>query len=160
MEYTGFVSVNPTRFGQHFVGRVANPNEILNFIRRKTTSTDLFVDRILTVSETKGAPLTKEQEKDFLKQVTRPDPLDDISIEDLIEGFLSPGGSACMSRILYHLIALAMSLLIEKEFNRALHLFVEKEEKNALDEFVQAQISSTQKHVNSILKNEQHNQGL
>jgi hypothetical protein len=37
VEYTGFSSVNPTRFGQHFVGRVANPNDILNFFRKKTT---------------------------------------------------------------------------------------------------------------------------
>jgi hypothetical protein len=32
--------------------------------------------------------LTKEQEKEFLQQVTRADPLDDVSIEDLIQSFL------------------------------------------------------------------------
>ena len=29
MDYTGFTTINTQRFGQRFVGRVANPNDII-----------------------------------------------------------------------------------------------------------------------------------
>lgn len=38
VEYSGFSTVNPSRFGQRFVGTVANPNEILLFYKKRTTS--------------------------------------------------------------------------------------------------------------------------
>jgi double-strand break repair protein MRE11 len=41
VEYSGFSTVNPSRFGQRFVGRVANPNEILLFHRKRVTTHSL-----------------------------------------------------------------------------------------------------------------------
>jgi double-strand break repair protein MRE11 len=38
VEYSGFSTVNPQRFGQRFVGRVANPNDILLFHRKRNTT--------------------------------------------------------------------------------------------------------------------------
>jgi double-strand break repair protein MRE11 len=38
VEYTGFDTISAQRFGQQFVGKVANPNEILLFYRRKTSA--------------------------------------------------------------------------------------------------------------------------
>lgn len=38
VEYNGFSTVNPSRFGQRYVGRVANPNDILLFYKKRTTS--------------------------------------------------------------------------------------------------------------------------
>lgn len=40
VEYSGgFSTINPQRFGQRFVGRVANPNDILLFHRKRNTTT-------------------------------------------------------------------------------------------------------------------------
>jgi double-strand break repair protein MRE11 len=38
VEYAGYETINPQRFGQRFVGKVANPNDILLFYRKKTTN--------------------------------------------------------------------------------------------------------------------------
>jgi len=38
VDYTGFSTVNPQRFGQRFVGRVANPNEILLFHKKRNAA--------------------------------------------------------------------------------------------------------------------------
>ena len=38
VEYSGYPTCNPQRFGQRFVGRVANPNDILLFHRRRATT--------------------------------------------------------------------------------------------------------------------------
>ncbi|KYQ93419.1 DNA repair exonuclease [Tieghemostelium lacteum] len=47
VDYTGYSSVNPQKFGQTFAGRVANQNDILLFYRKKTqansgTKKDIF----------------------------------------------------------------------------------------------------------------------
>ena len=39
VEYTGFTSFNTQRFGQPFVGRVANPKDILLFHRKRKSFT-------------------------------------------------------------------------------------------------------------------------
>ncbi len=41
VEHTGFPTPNPQRFGQRFVGRVANPNEILLFYRKRSTTSSV-----------------------------------------------------------------------------------------------------------------------
>lgn len=38
VEYTGYSTINPQRFGQRFVTRVANPNDILLFYKTRKTS--------------------------------------------------------------------------------------------------------------------------
>jgi hypothetical protein len=42
VDYTGFTTINPQRFGQKFVGKVANPHDILLFTKaaKKRASTD------------------------------------------------------------------------------------------------------------------------
>src|SRR5690348_3712473 len=44
VEYSGgFSAVNPQRFGQKFVGRVANPNEILLFYKKRSTGLPFLI---------------------------------------------------------------------------------------------------------------------
>lgn len=57
----------------------------------------------------------------MLKRALRPEPLETIRIEDLIDTFLyDPDHS--------------LSILPEPDFNRALQQFVEKDDKNAISE--------------------------
>jgi len=121
VEYTGFNLINLSRFGQLFVGKVANPMDILNFFRKK-------------VVVRAGQP-NKQLEKDILDAATKPDSMDEVAIEDLIESFLGTtqgksGGP--------------MDILIESDFNVALHNFVEKDDRTAIEEFVKGRLSSVQ----------------
>jgi double-strand break repair protein MRE11 len=135
VEYTGFNLINLSRFGQLFVGKVANPMDILNFFRKK-------------VVVRAGQP-NKQLEKDILDAATKPDTMDEVAIEDLIESYLSTtqgksGGP--------------MDILIESDFNVALHNFVEKDDRTAIEEFVKGRLSIVQElcrkqnpdHVNNI----------
>jgi double-strand break repair protein MRE11 len=38
VEYSGYPSISPSRFGQKYVGRVANPSDMLYFFRKKAAS--------------------------------------------------------------------------------------------------------------------------
>jgi len=121
VEYSGFNLINLSRFGQLFVGKVANPMDILNFFRKK-------------VVVRAGQP-NKQLEKEILDAATKPDSMDEVAIEDLIESFLGTtqgksGGP--------------MDILIESDFNVALHNFVEKDDRTAIEEFVKGRLSSVQ----------------
>jgi len=117
VEYSGYATCHPQRFGQRFVGRVANPNEILLFSKKRGTNPRAQL----------------EKEEDLLARATRPEVLDDTRIEDLIGAFLGPSQ--------------ALEILPEHELHLALHSFVEKEEKTAITEFVAKKLSETQRFL-------------
>eukprot|EP01090_Pellita_catalonica_P020412 TRINITY_DN728_c0_g1_i6.p2 TRINITY_DN728_c0_g1~~TRINITY_DN728_c0_g1_i6.p2 ORF type:complete len:388 (+),score=97.58 TRINITY_DN728_c0_g1_i6:46-1209(+) len=117
VDYTGFKSVNPQRFGQAYVGKVANPSTILLFRRKRN-----FAPRA------KG--LTDEQ---LLLVATRPEPLDDTNMEDLVTSFLGVDDQ--------------LEILPEHEFNLALKNYVEKEENGAFEEFVRTTLVTTQSEL-------------
>jgi double-strand break repair protein MRE11 len=126
VEYAGYETINPQRFGQRFVGKVANPNDILLFYRKKTTNLRAFKD--------------KQEEEDAAEEMlrrataaSRPDALDEQKMEDLITQFLGPTTS--------------LDLLPEIEFNDALYKFVEKDEKNAIADFVAKKLSDAQSYL-------------
>jgi len=116
VEYTGFPTINPQRFGQRFVGKVANPNDFLLFHRKKVSA-----------GKSKSA---KDSEKDLNLKNMKPDPLDTIKIEDLIQSFLSES-------------AKGLEILPEHELNNALNQFVEKDEKTAITDFVNKTLTVT-----------------
>jgi len=124
VDYTGFSQLNPSRFGQSFVGRVANPKEILNFHRKTKTK----------LTSTANNPEEQlEEEEALFSRAVRPEVLDTTKIEDLILSFLGPSG--------------AVEILPETDFTNALNNFVEKEEKTAISEFIKKKIQSTQKFL-------------
>jgi hypothetical protein len=43
VEYSGFDTISQQRFGQQFVGKVANPNDILLFYRKKASAAHKYV---------------------------------------------------------------------------------------------------------------------
>jgi len=127
VDYTGFSLLNPSRFGQAFVGRVANPKDILNFHRAKKTKN--------IISTAKTPEEQKAEEDALFSRAVRPESLDTTKIEDLILSFLGPNGT--------------IEILPENAFTNALASFVEKEEKTAISEFIKKVVSTTQKYLES-----------
>jgi len=115
----GFKIMNPQRFGQRFVGRVANPNEILLAHRKRPTA---------------SKKNHNELEKDLLMRALRPEPLDSVKIEDIIESYLGDPSQG-------------LEILPEGELHLALHHFVEKDDNSAIKDFIAKTLVSTQNYL-------------
>lgn len=103
----GFEKINVARFGQRFVGKVANPADILLFHKRKA-------------ERTAPKPAAPKSAGAVRKPVV---PQDRVSVEQLIRDELAKQSSV-------------PDILLETEFGNALHAFVEKDEKSAIGECV------------------------
>eukprot|EP00899_Mesostigma_viride_P021825 jgi/Mesvir1/29644/Mv21489-RA.3 len=104
VDYTGFSTINPQQFGQKFVGKVANPFEILLFSKQKLAPTR---------GATHGAmPL------DGL----RPEALDQESIEHLIGDML--GRSAGLSLLEENDLGAALHEFVNKDERSAIQKLV------------------------------------
>ncbi|KAN0050710.1 hypothetical protein ACTA71_003858 [Dictyostelium dimigraforme] len=122
VDYTGYSTINPQKFGQRFQGRVANPNDVLLFYRKKPTATSSNKkqkDGELDVNS------IKEKEEDKIK------------VADFISEFL---GNTPSDRL---------QILSENELFNSLHLFVEKDETDSILKMVDLSLKSTQKYLNS-----------
>jgi double-strand break repair protein MRE11 len=122
VDYSGFSTVNPQRFGQRFVGKIANPNDILLFHRKRASNATSRVSR-------------NQKDEEFAPKDLRPEPLDNTKVEDLIESFLGATPSD------------VLEILPEADLHVALHSFVEKDEKNAIADFVKKTLRITQNFV-------------
>jgi len=120
VEYTGGYSIiNPHRFGQQFVDRVANCKDILLFYRKK-----VFEKK---ESSVKSHDLHLSQGSQGSESVR---------MEDLINEYLnSVDGS------------LQLDVLSERKLAKALNEFVLKEEKDAITELVKFQLKKTQEEI-------------
>ncbi|TYZ62639.1 hypothetical protein PybrP1_006731 [[Pythium] brassicae (nom. inval.)] len=128
VEHTGFPVLHNQRFGSRFVGKVANPNDILLFYRRKR-------DRVFALDKD-GAGL--QGKKDVLSEPIRPTRLDTVTIEDILQRKL-------------HLPDQQLVFLPEKPLALALEQYVVKNVASALDEFVTAQLEETQHELGARL---------
>ncbi|GIL78160.1 hypothetical protein Vretimale_7536 [Volvox reticuliferus] len=117
VDYTGFSTVNSQRLGQRFVGKVANPHDMLQWTKAPTRKV-----KGEGGSEAPGA--YDDEEGGYL----RPEALDQSRIEDLIRQHLGPN---------------ALEVLPDDELAVALHNFVEKDDKNALQQCVEAALEET-----------------
>ncbi|GLC63182.1 meiotic recombination [Pleodorina starrii] len=119
VDYTGFSTVNAQRLGQRFVGKVANPNDMLQWTKAATRKVK---------AEGEGGSAAgggyEEEEGGYL----RPEALDQSRIEDLIRQHLGPN---------------ALEVLPDDELAIALHNFVEKDDKNALTQCIEAALEET-----------------
>ncbi|KAE8991665.1 Double-strand break repair protein [Phytophthora fragariae] len=125
VEHSGFPVLVNQRFGAKFVGKVANPNDILLFYRRKK-------DRI-NASDKKA---TMELEKSLLSRPVRPTPLAAVTIEDILSKQL------CMPER-------KLVLLPEAQLGIALEKFTLKNNTSAIQEFVDSVLDETQRELSS-----------
>ncbi|GMF25042.1 unnamed protein product [Phytophthora fragariaefolia] len=125
VEHTGFPVLVNQRFGAKFVGKVANPNDILLFYRRKK-------DRI-NASDKKAS---KELEKSLLGRPVRPTPLAAVTIEDILSKQLCAPERKLV-------------LLPEAQLGIALEKFTLKNNASAIQEFVDSVLDQTQRELSS-----------
>ncbi|GMF30995.1 unnamed protein product [Phytophthora lilii] len=125
VEHTGFPVLVNQRFGARFVGKVANPNDILLFYRRKK-------DRI-NASDKKAS---MELEKSLLGRPVRPTPMAAVTIEDILSKQLCAPERKLV-------------LLPEAQLGIALEKFTLKNNASAIQEFVDSVLDETQRELSS-----------
>ncbi|CAI5722799.1 unnamed protein product [Hyaloperonospora brassicae] len=125
VEHTGFPLLVNQRFGARFVGKVANPNDILLFYRRKK-------DRVYA----SGTKSSMELEKSLLGRPVRPAPLAAVTIEDILSKQL------CIPER-------KLVLLPEAQLGIALEKFTLKNNASAIQEFVDSVLDETQRELSA-----------
>ncbi|KAM9953986.1 hypothetical protein ACTFIR_009101 [Dictyostelium discoideum] len=122
VDYTGYSTINPQKFGQRFQGRVANPNDVLLFHRKKPTT-------LSSKKQKDGGELDVNSIKDKEE--------DKVKVADFISEFL---GNTPNDRL---------QILSENDLFNSLHSFVEKDETDSILKMVDLSLKSTQKYLNS-----------
>ncbi|XP_023648310.2 double-strand break repair protein MRE11 [Paramormyrops kingsleyae] len=121
VDYTGgFEAFNTTRFSQKFVDRLANPKDMVHFIRRREQKE------------------TKDEESinfDDLLSRTSADVLQ-LRVEDLVKQYFETAEKNVQ-----------LSLLTEQGMGKAVQEFVDKEERDAIEELINYQLEKTQRHL-------------
>ncbi|CEG37885.1 dna repair protein partial [Plasmopara halstedii] len=125
VEHTGFPVLVNQRFGAKFVGKVANPNDILLFHRRKKDRTN--------ASDKKTG---MELEKSLLGRPLKPIPLAAVTIEDILSKQLCAPERKLV-------------LLPEAQLGIALEMFTLKNNSSAIQEFVDGVLDATQRELSS-----------
>jgi len=128
IDYGGYTTCNPQRFGQRFVGRVANPGEILLFQKTKVKRREEKAarERAAHASKSSASGLGADD-------LSNPAAEDAASqIQQLVSDFLNGGKEA-------------LRLLPTAELNAAVFLdFVGKDNKSAIRNHVEASLKRTQ----------------
>eukprot|EP00057_Strongylocentrotus_purpuratus_P023252 XP_011677726.1 PREDICTED: double-strand break repair protein MRE11A [Strongylocentrotus purpuratus] len=124
----GFDTINVNRFGQKFVGRVANTKDLVRFTKRRIQ---------LKKEDTKPG----EDLGEFLK----PEALETERVEDLVRKYFSETEETKQ-----------LELLSEKGLGQAVREYVDKEEKEAIQALVKHQLSQTQGQLKNRKTTEEH----
>lgn len=120
VDHTGFDAVNVQRFGGQFVGKVANPSEILHFAR---------------VAKRQAATRSRSQKsKDTLEEPAEEEQMDVVRVEDLVKTLLDNGQKR-------------LEVLDESKLNDALLDYVDKAETNAFSELVNKSLRHAQREA-------------
>uniref|UniRef100_A0A673NDN5 Double-strand break repair protein n=1 Tax=Sinocyclocheilus rhinocerous TaxID=307959 RepID=A0A673NDN5_9TELE len=116
----GFEVFNTMRFSQKFVDRVANPKDILHFIRHREAKDNI-----------------KEEGMDFEAILSRPtSEVLQLRVEDLVKEYFQKAEKNVQ-----------LSLLTEQGMGKAVQEFVDKEEKDAIEELIKYQLEKTQRYL-------------
>ncbi|EFA85561.1 DNA repair exonuclease [Heterostelium album PN500] len=130
IDYTGYSTINPQKFGQNFAGRVANPNDILLFTRKKVASIPKF----------NANPYENEKKTD-----------DKIRVEDFISEFLGNTASDRLSVLSEADLHIALHNFVEKEENDSILNLVNLSLNNAT-QFLRKNVAPKDAHPTSIHK--------
>ncbi|XP_056613563.1 double-strand break repair protein MRE11 [Triplophysa dalaica] len=116
----GFEAFNTMRFCQKFVDRVANPKDILHFIRHREAKDNV-----------------KEEGMDFESLLSRPaSEVLQLRVEDLVKEYFQTAEKNVQ-----------LSLLTEQGMGKAVQEFVDKEEKDAIEELIKYQLEKSQRYL-------------
>ncbi|MEQ2290304.1 meiotic recombination [Ameca splendens] len=122
VDYTGgFETFNTSRFSQKFVDCVANPKDIIHFLRKREQKQDI----------------KDEFNVDYGKLV-KPTAVEGLRVEDLVKQYFEAAEQKVQ-----------LSLLTEQGMGKAIQEFVDKDEKDAIEELITYQLEKTQRHLQS-----------
>ncbi|XP_019200597.1 double-strand break repair protein MRE11 isoform X2 [Oreochromis niloticus] len=116
----GFEAFNTSRFSQKFVDRVANPKDIIHFVRRREQK-----------------EIKDENSIDYGK-LFKPTAVEGLRVEDLVKQYFEAAEQKVQ-----------LSLLTEQGMGKAIQEFVDKDEKEAIEELITYQLRKTQLHLQS-----------
>ena len=123
VDVTEGVKIHPARFGQRFVGRVANPREILLFHKKKKYG---------------GAKRTTDEPDEItttqLGIAENINNADDTTVGEIIQNLLASKDKT-------------LEILPESDLNEALHQFVDKDSKSAIADLVEKVIKDTYEFI-------------
>lgn len=146
--YTTFPIINPQRFGQFFVGRVANPRDILSVMRSKRPSStkNKVIDPSKNPSAFNNGPAIgslvtaamgeghyHEQSNSILK------------VEDLVSHYLQ---------------SQTLDLIPQNEFSDVVKYSVEKDDKDAIEAFIKTSVERSLKSIQPNLISEGNKQAI
>ncbi|XP_022609551.1 double-strand break repair protein MRE11 [Seriola dumerili] len=115
----GFEAFNTSRFSQKFVDRVANPKDIIHFLRRR--------------EQKEG--IKDEVNVDYGK-LLKTTAVEGLRVEDLVKQYFEATEQTVQ-----------LSLLTEQGMGKAIQEFVDKDEKDAIQELITYQLEKTQRHL-------------
>ncbi|XP_034025164.1 double-strand break repair protein MRE11 [Thalassophryne amazonica] len=120
VDYTGgFEPFNTARFSQKFVDRVANPKDIVHFLRHREQKEDI-----------------KDEFNVNYSQMLRPSAVEGLRVEDLVKQCFEKAEQTVQ-----------LSLLTEQGMGKAVQEFIDKDEKDAIEELITYQLEKTQRHL-------------
>ncbi|KAL9655012.1 hypothetical protein ABK040_008796 [Willaertia magna] len=146
VDYSGYASVNPQRFGSYFIGKVANPSDLLTMTRKKTKVNDSKSNNDQEdVENDKNSKKSKDQilkaivnnDNDELLEAAGDALTEGIKIEDLVAYYLRDESNSKEG----------LSVLNTFELQNSVIDYVDKEELHSIDDFVKADIKEKQKKL-------------
>lgn len=115
----GFETFNTARFSQKFVDRLANPKDIIHFLRRREQKEDI-----------------KDEINVDYSRLVKTTAAEGLRVEDLVKQYFEAAEQTVQ-----------LSLLTEKGMGKAIQEFVDKDEKHAIEELITYQLEKTQRHL-------------
>ncbi|XP_045929848.1 double-strand break repair protein MRE11 [Micropterus dolomieu] len=115
----GFETFNTSRFSQKFVDRIANPKDLIHFLRHREQKEDIKDDVNVDYSK-------------LLKTTA----VEGLRVEDLVKQYFEAAEQTVQ-----------LSLLTEQGMGKAIQEFVDKDEKDAIEELITYQLEKTQRHL-------------
>uniref|UniRef100_A0AAQ4P4B1 Double-strand break repair protein n=1 Tax=Gasterosteus aculeatus aculeatus TaxID=481459 RepID=A0AAQ4P4B1_GASAC len=115
----GFDTFHTSRFSQKFVERVANPKDIIHFLRRREQKED-----------------NKDEVNVDYGSLLKTTAAEGLRVEDLVKQYFAATEQTVQ-----------LSLLTEHGMGKALQEFVDKDEKDAIEELITYQLEKTQCHL-------------
>nr|XP_061828810.1 double-strand break repair protein MRE11-like isoform X1 [Nerophis lumbriciformis]XP_061828925.1 double-strand break repair protein MRE11-like isoform X1 [Nerophis lumbriciformis] len=120
VDYTGgFETFNTSRFSQKYVDRVANPKDIIHFLRCRE----------------KKEQVKDETYVDYSKAI-KMSAVEGLRVEDLVKQYFEVAEQKVQ-----------LSLLTEQGMGKAIQEFVDKDEKDAIEELITYQLEKTQRYL-------------
>lgn len=120
VDYTGgFEAFNTSRFSQKFVDRVANPKDVIHFLRRREQKEDV-----------------KDEINVDYNRLVKNTAAEGLRVEDLVKKYFEAAEQTVQ-----------LSLLTEQGMGKAIQEFVDKDEKDAIEELISYQLEKTQRHL-------------